>query len=158
MRTGKVVRLQVFALQYTEPDFDLIEPGGVGRQPEHLKVQSSFTGLFLLAEPPLELFGRMSGAIVQDESHGVDLSSQRFGNDFLLHKGLEIDKALALTANSVNLAISDRKSGKEMACPTTLIARFVKPRLASLCWTRRLLPLAGLDRGFLIETDQPVAC
>src|SRR5712692_1402115 len=135
----------MFALQHTEPDFDLIEPGGVGRQPVHLKVQPPFTRLFLLMEPALELFGRMRGTVVQDEGHRVDLSSQRFGNDFLLHKSLEIDKALALAASPIDLTISHRKSGKQMACSTTMIARFVQHGLASLCWTRRLLPLARLD-------------
>ena len=31
IRAGKVMRLQQFALQQTEPNFDLIEPGRVGR-------------------------------------------------------------------------------------------------------------------------------
>src|SRR6266436_9105500 len=158
MRAGKVIRLQMFALQPTPPDFELIQPRCVGRQPEHLKVQSPFTRLFLLTEPPLELFGRMGGAIVQDEGHRVDLASKGFGNDFLLHKGLEIDKALALTAGAVDPPISDGESGKQMACTTAMIARLVEHRLAWACWARRPLPLACLDRGFLIETDQPGAC
>src|SRR6266550_5226539 len=158
MCCDKVIRLQMFALQHTEPDFDLIQPGGVGRQPEHLKVQPLFMRLFLLAEPAFELFGRMRGAIVQDEGHRMDLSSHRFGNDFLLYKGLEINKALALTAGSVDSPISDRESGKQMASTTAMIARLLEHRLAWACWARRLLPLACLDRGFLIETDQPGAC
>ena len=28
--TGKVIGLQMFALQQAEPDFDLIQPGGMG--------------------------------------------------------------------------------------------------------------------------------
>jgi len=76
----KVIRLQMFALQHTEPDFDLIQPGRVGRQPVHLKVHPPFTRLFLLTEPPLELFGRMGGAIVQDEGHRVDLASKGQGS------------------------------------------------------------------------------
>src|SRR5436309_13732477 len=158
IRAGKVIRLQMFALQHTEPDFDLIQPGCVGRQPVHLKVQPPFTRLFLLTEPPLELFGRMGGAIVQDEGHRVDLASKGFGNDHLLEKGLEIDKALAAAAGSVDLSISDRQSGKQMACATTMVASFVQQRLAWACWARRLLPLACLDGGFLIEADQPRAC
>ncbi len=53
----EVIGLQVFALKHTEPDFDLIKPGGIGRQPEHLKVQVPVTGRFLLAQPAFELFG-----------------------------------------------------------------------------------------------------
>ncbi len=150
MRAGKVIRLQMFALQPTPPDFDLIQPRCVGRQPVHLKVQAPFTRLFLLTEPPRELFGRMGSAIVQDEGQRVDLASQGFGNDHLLEKGLEIDKALAAAAGSVNLSIGDRESGKQMACATTMVASFVQQRLAWACWARRLLPLACLDGGFLI--------
>ena len=45
---GKVIGLQVFALKQTEPDFDLVQPGGVGRQPEHLEMKPSVIGSFLL--------------------------------------------------------------------------------------------------------------
>lgn len=46
--TEKVIGLQVFALEETEPDFDLIQPGGVGRQPMHLKVEQPFRRLLHL--------------------------------------------------------------------------------------------------------------
>ena len=46
---GKMSGLHVFALEHTEPDFDLIEPGRIGRQPEHLKVEVPVTDCFLLA-------------------------------------------------------------------------------------------------------------
>jgi len=73
----------------------------------HLKVQPSFTGCFLLTQPAVELFRSVRGAIVQDQGHCVDLPPQGFGNDLLLHKGLEIDKAFALTAGAIDLAIGD---------------------------------------------------
>ena len=91
----KMIGLQMFALKHTEPDFDLIQPGGIGRQPVHLKMQSPGTSTFLLTEPAFELFRSMGGAIVQDQGHRVDLPPKGFGNDLLLHKGLEIDKAFA---------------------------------------------------------------
>ena len=50
--TDKMIGLQLFALQDTEPNFDLIQPGRVGRQPVHLKVQPPVTSVFLLKEPP----------------------------------------------------------------------------------------------------------
>lgn len=123
-----------------------------------LKVHLPVTGLFLLTEPALELFGRMGGAIVQDEGHGVDLPSQRFGNDLLTHKGLEIDKAFALPTGAINLAIRHREPGKQMASATAMIAGFLQQRLAWTCWTRRIFALASLNGSFLVETDQPVAC
>ena len=109
----------------------------------------------MLAKPAFELFRCVRGSIIQDEDHCVDAPSQRFGNDFLLNKGLEIDKTLAAAAGSVDLAIRDGKPGKQMPCATTMVARFMEHRLASLCWARRLLPLSCLNGGFLIEADQP---
>src|SRR6266436_6723784 len=137
----KVIGLQVFALQPTPPDFELIEPGGIGRQPEHLKVQLLVTGTFLLTEPAFQLFGGVRGAVVQDEEHRLHLAAKGFGNDHLLHKGLEIDEALAAAASAVDPSISNRQASKQMACATTMIARFVQQRHAWACWTRRLFSL-----------------
>src|SRR5258707_2146890 len=153
--TEKVIGLQVFALQETEPDFDLIQPGGVGGQPMDLKMGPSVTHLFLLLEPAFELLGRVSCSIIENEDHGMDLTAQRFGNDLLLHKGLEIDKTFAASTRSVDVAISHRKSSKQMTGTTTMIACFVQHGLASMRCTRRLLTLTGLNGGFLIQADQP---
>jgi hypothetical protein len=96
----KVIRLQVLALKQTEPDFELIQPGGIGRQPEDLIVQLLFAGAFLFTEPAFELFGSVRGSIVQDEDHRLHLALTGFGKNDLLEKGLEIDKALAASADT----------------------------------------------------------
>src|SRR5450755_1716919 len=153
-----MIGLQMFALQQTEPDFDLIEPRRIGRQPVNLEMQLPFTCLFLGAQPAFELLGSVCGSIIQDEGHRLDAPSQRFRNDFLLHKCLEIDKAFVRPAGSVDLAVCDRESGKQMACATAMVASFVPHGLAWVGWARWLLPFASLDRGFLVETDQPRAC
>src|SRR5258706_13900253 len=140
----------MFALQYTEPDFDLIEPGRIGRQPVYLKVQAPFTGALLLQEPAFELFRRMGGAIVQNQGHRVHLPPKGFGNDLLLQEGLEIDKAFALSTGSIDLALSHGEPSKQMTGAATMVARFVQHGLARVGWTRWLLTLAGLDGGFLI--------
>jgi hypothetical protein len=75
-----------------------------------------------------------------------------------LHKGLEIDKAFALTTGAVDLAVGHREPGKQMTSSTSVIARFVQQRLAWACWARKLLALTSLNGGFLIQTDQPGAC
>src|SRR5258708_30217719 len=121
MRAGKVSRLQMFALQPTPPDFELIQPRCVGRQPVHPKVQTPFTRLLLLTEPPRELFGRMGSAIVQDEGHRVDLASKGFGNDHLLEKGLEIDEALAAAAGAADLSTRDPESAQQNATASTMV-------------------------------------
>ena len=53
-------------------------------------MEPTFTCLFLLTQPAFELFGSMSGPIIQDEGHGLDLSVQCFRNDLLGKKVLEI--------------------------------------------------------------------
>ncbi len=126
----KVIGLQTFALQQTEPNFDLIEPGGVGRQPIHLEAQPSITGLFLLMEPAFELFGCMRGSVIENEGHCLHSPPQRFGNELLVHKSLEIDKTFALTTGPIDFAISDGESRKQMAGTPTMIAGFVQQRLA----------------------------
>lgn len=155
LRAEKVIGLQVFALKHTEPNFELIKPGRIGRQPEHLKVQPPGTSAFLLTEPTFELLGSVRRSIIEDEGHRVDAPSSCFGNDLLLNKGLEIDKAFALAAGAVDLAISHGEPGKQMPCAATMIAGFVQQRLAWARWTRRLLALSCLNGGFLVEADQP---
>src|SRR5260370_19392526 len=105
-----------------------MEPGGIDRKPEDLKARPSVTRLFLLTEPSLQLFGRVGGAIIKDEGHGLYLPTQGFGNDVLLHKDLEIDKAFALSAGAIDQAIGDRDSGQQMAGAPTPIARLVQHR------------------------------
>ncbi len=158
LRAEKVIGLQVFALKHTEPDFELIEPGGIGRQPEYLKVQSPITGAFLLTEPAFELLGGVRRSIIEDEGHRMDGPLQCFRNDVLLNKGLEIGKAFALSTGAIDLAISNREPGKQMLCAATMIAGFVQHRLAWASWTRRLLALSCLNGRFLVEADKPRAC
>ena len=155
---GKMIGLQVLPLKNAEPNFDLIEPGSVGRQPEDLKVEVPVTNCFLLAQPAFELFGRVGRAVVQKKEDRLDLAPQGFGNDLLLDKGLEIDKAFALPTQAVDLAIGDGEASKQLACAAPLIARFVQYRLAWASRARRLLALAGLDRSFLVEAEQPGSC
>lgn len=120
-------------------------------------MQVPFTDLCLLTQPACQLFRSVGGAIIEDEGDGLHLAPQGFGNDLLLDKGLEIDKTFALSTGSVDLAISHREPGKQMACATPMIARFMQYRLAGACWARWLLTLPCLNGGFLINSDEPGA-
>src|SRR5260370_6816639 len=51
---GKMVRLQEFALQQTEPKLKLIEPGGIGRQPKELRPPFSLPSPPHFPYPPLD--------------------------------------------------------------------------------------------------------
>ena len=125
-----MIGLQTLPLEQTEPDFDLIQPGGIDRQPEDLKTQLSVTRLFLLTEPSLQLFGGVGGAIIKNEGHALHLTTQGFGKELLLHKGLEIDKAFALATDAVDRAIGDGEGGKQMASTATKVSRLVQHRFA----------------------------
>ncbi len=122
-----------------------------------LEAQAEVTDACLCLEPAFQLFRRVRGAIIQNEGHVLDPAPECFRNDHLRHKGLEIDKTLPLATGSVDLAISDGKPGKQVACAATMVAGFVQYRLALARWTRRLLAFAGLKGGFFIQTDQPKA-
>lgn len=155
--TEEVIGLQMFALQEAEPDFNLIEPGRIGRQPMHLKVQVLGTAAFLLLEPVFQLLGGVCGSMIKHEDHCMYLTAQGFGNDLLLDEGLEIDTAFPRPTGSVDLAIGDGASGTQMPGATTMRASFMEHWFAWTSRTRRLLTLTCLDGGFLIETDQPRA-
>src|SRR5260370_31386593 len=85
------------------------------------------------------------------------MAPQGFGNDLLLHEGLEIDKAFALTADAIDLAIRDGEPGKQMACAATMVARFVQTRLAWTGGGGGLFALPRLHGGPLIPTRPPGA-
>lgn len=97
----------VCALQQAEPAVNLIVPGCVGSETEHLEVQVEITRARLRLEPALQVFGRVSGATVHHEDHCMNCTSQRFGNDHPLDKPLAINKTLALPAGPADLAIGN---------------------------------------------------
>src|ERR1700730_2912853 len=122
-----------------------------------LEVQAEVTDTSLRLEPVFKLFGRVGGAIVQNEDHVLDAAPEGFRNDHLLDKGLEIDKTFALSAGSVDLAIGNGQPGKQVACAATMITRFVERRFRRDRWAGWLLALACLNGGFFIDTHQPDA-
>src|ERR1041385_1883627 len=113
-----------------------------------LEVEPFVAGVFLLLEPVLKLFGRVRGSIIQNEDHRLDLTTQGFRNDLLFDKSLEISKAFAASAGSIDLAISNGKPGKQMACATTMIPSFLQGRLAQTSRARRPLTFTSLNGGF----------
>ena len=78
-----MVGCQQFALQDTEPDLDLFEPGSVGWQPKHFDGQRPVIQAYLFLQPILHLFGCMGGAVVQDQAQGMHLAAERFREDGL---------------------------------------------------------------------------
>src|SRR6266566_7589576 len=67
IQAAEMVRLQEFALKQTEPDLQLVEPRGVGRQPRELHHQFSLRHRRQFLDPAWELLGRMGRSIIQDQ-------------------------------------------------------------------------------------------
>ena len=67
----------------------------------------------------------MGGAIIQDEGHGLHLTAHGFGDNNLLDKGLEIDKAFAAPTGPTDLSIRDTQAGKQVTCASAMIARLL---------------------------------
>ncbi len=147
--------LQAFALQDAEPNFDLIEPGGVGRQPADLEVEWRLERGLELLQPAFQLFRGMSRAVVQDESDRGHFAAHGFGHNDLLDKGLEIDKALAGAASPVDAAIGHTQACKQVAGTSPMVARCVQLGFASQGRTWLLFTLTGLDRRFFVEGQEP---
>ena len=78
IKATEMVGLEEFALQQTEPNFDLIEPRGIGRQPIELHRQFSIQRRRSFLDPAGELLGCMSRPIIQDECHGLYPTTLRF--------------------------------------------------------------------------------
>ncbi len=112
---------------------------------------------WLFLQPALQLLGSVCGAVVENELHRPHSALKRLRDDDLLHKGLEIGKRFAHAAGAVDLPISDTQSGKQVPGSTPLVAGLLPLWLAALRRARRLFPFPSLDRGFLIQTDQPRA-
>lgn len=64
----KVIGRQEFALQNTEPEFDLVQPGTIDWQPVDFDGQWPLVQAHLFLQPSLQLFRCMGGAIVQDQN------------------------------------------------------------------------------------------
>lgn len=67
---SEMVGLQELALENTKPDFNLIQPGSIDRQPIELHRQLSMRFRRQFGGPTWELLGCMGGTIIKDESYG----------------------------------------------------------------------------------------
>lgn len=113
--TENVIGLHVLALKPAEPDVDLSEPGGVGRQPKRWETPSEIAVTRVFAEPAFPLRRRVHRPGIHKEDHRFDVAPQRFRDDHRWH----IDKTRAASAGSVNCAIGHGTSSKQMAHAAT---------------------------------------
>ena len=142
-------------MQYAEPNFNLIKPGRIGRQPMHLELKWPLMRTLLFSKPGFELFGCMCRAIVEDDMHRVNLAVQGFRHQYVENERLEIYKAFALSTLAVHLTIRHTQCCKQLQCASPLISSRCLHRLARLGCSRRLGHLSSLDGGLFIDTNHP---
>src|SRR6266487_2189590 len=116
----KVIGLEQLALQDTEPDLQLIEPGGIRRQPTDVKLELTLHHCWLFLQPAFQLLRSVGGSIVQDQADRPCTALKRLRDDDLLHKGLKIGKGFARAAAARDLPIGDTESRKQVPGATTL--------------------------------------
>ena len=80
VQAAEMVGMQEFPLSKTKPDLQLIEPGGVFREPVELDRQLSIQRHLQFLDPTRELLGGMGWAIVQNQCYGLHLTTLGFCN------------------------------------------------------------------------------
>src|SRR6266699_63585 len=155
IKAAEMIGLQEFALQETEPDLQLIEPRSVDRQPIELHPQFPLRRRRQLLHPTGQLFGRMGRPIIQHQCHRLHLAALGFCNDNRLEKGTEVDKAFARMALAIDQPISHTPGGHQVQCAMASVTWGLIDWMLGHGWTRSLLGLTSLNRGFLIGTDHP---
>ena len=80
IKAEKMVRLQEFALEQAKPDFDLVQPGGIGREPRELYRQFSIRCRFKFLNIARQLLGGVGRTITLAQRDGLYSTSLGFGN------------------------------------------------------------------------------
>ena len=88
-RTGEMIGLKELASQHAEPDFELIQPGGICWQPMHLERQPPLLLKRLLLQPAPHLLGRVRRAIIQHQCDSLDTPPPRLWHQHLRKQRLE---------------------------------------------------------------------
>lgn len=153
--TGEMIGRKELALQHAEPDFELIQPGSTRRQPMCLERHSPLLLKRLLLQPALHLLGRVRRAVIQHQRDPLDTAPPRLGHQHLLEKGLKAYKPFPARTLPNHLPISDAQARQQVQRPASAVAWRLAERAAALGRSWGLFGLAGLDRGFLVHTDDP---
>src|SRR6266568_3586944 len=96
----------------------------------------------------------MGRPIIQHQCHRLHLAALGFCNDNRLEKGTEVDKAFARMALAIDQPISHTPGGHQVQCAMASVTWGLIDWMLGHGWTRSLLGLTSLNRGFLIRTDR----
>ena len=142
---------QGLPLQLAEHDLDLVEPGGVDRQPMEVDGKRQVQA----REPRRQALGRVRGAVIQDEVQAANPAAPRTAEE-QLEEALELDEALALEAAGQGVAGVHQQAGEQLHGASALIAIGHVDRAAGVRGRGAPAGLPGLDGGLLIRADDHV--
>lgn len=149
---GEMSGSQHLAFQWREDDLHLIQPGGVDRQP----VETDVEGKFQRPDPSADLFGRMGGAVVEDQMQHPNSFGPEAPEDHL-EEVLELHEPFAREAARDRLSGVDEQSSEQMQDSLANVAGSMAHRLAGLGGIDPAGGGPGLHAGLLIRTDDDLS-
>lgn len=140
------------ALKRREDNFDLIQPRGIDRQP----MDSYPEGKIERPNPSADLFGRMGGAVVEDQMEYPDSLRPETSEDHL-EEVLELHEPLAGEAACHRLSGVDEQPREQVEDSLPLVAGSRPDRLARASRHHSAGVGQGLDARLFIGADDPLA-
>lgn len=151
-RSVEVIGHEHLLLELAENDLDLVQPGGMDRQPMDLDFEGEGERLDSGRQP----LGGMSRAVVQDQVQRSDALTPDAGHEHS-PKDLKFDEPLSPKTPRQRFASVDQQAGKELHGAFSLVAVAEVHRPAGAGGHRVPAGLAGLDGRLLVGADDDVA-
>ncbi len=139
---------QDLPLQWRENDLDLIQPGGVFRQP----VDANNVRKLQTGDPCLDLFRSMSRSIVENQVQDGDLFGPKTREEHV-QKVLEVDETLPVEETGDSLSCVDQEPREEIRNSQPLVATTSLQSLARPGSDNAARDPQRLNAGFLVRTD-----
>jgi len=140
------------ALKRREDDLDLIQPGGIDRQP----MDSYLEGKLERSNPSSNLFGRMGGSVIEDQMEDSNVFCPETPEDHL-EEVLELHEPLAGEAARHRLSGVDEQPREQVENSLPLVAGSRPNRLARASRHDSAGIGQGLDARLFIGADDDLA-
>ena len=141
----EIVRRQDVALHMRKDNLDLIQPGRMDRQPVDLDPERQVQAF----DPFFDLFGRMRGAVVENQMQDADLLAPETAEEHL-EEGLEITEALSIETTRQSFAAIDQQRREQLDRSLALIAIADQGRASRTRRSGAAYSLASLKGGLFI--------
>ena len=152
VRAGKVIRHQHLPLQHTEHDLDLVEPGGVHRQPMDADLEAQPER----EDPGGQLLRSVSRTVILDQMEHANPLAPQAGEQHP-QEGLEFSESLPLKTPRQRLPAVHQQAGEQLHGPFPLIPVADMYSMAGRGGGRAAGSLSSLDRCLLVRADDDVA-